>query len=598
MEGRETDDRKVLKKNGASGVARKNCNKVFGAVKIEVTNDDGEKCNEYGILNDRNRGGEDRCVVNCSSSNSDDLLNKKTKIVDKYNENYDSCSETDSGTSEKYKEKRNSNFNNNIIDTKKCNAYKHLSEAKKNNKHNNLDVKNQSNTKYMTEYAVNKNVKHDEINDNLEYKINIENAEYEKIDNLSKNTQSIETNDDSEECNHKKRKKESKPKKTSKFNKQNSIKTTENNDVDNKLQYYKHVDISNDDTENKENNKNYDVKTVDKKETGEIEYTEKNNINDVSINKKTYKKNKINTDKIKNKNGRRTHKNKTYAKSNAENSTDTFNKLNNTGIDKKINLDINDNLKEINKEYNKELIERVTENSLLTIKKVTTENIENLNATFDFSASNEPIKIPKKRGRKKKIVDENSIPAKRGRKKKSEMTAVTSSVIKTIKEEPVKKIVNKKDKVTHFLNKDQFQILYPEDRPFKNKKHAIECLIPYHTLGDFLYEDLQYFAADDFEELEDVNSYRFKELCKKYNENMIKFDNNYHTENNLVIDILKTEEIKFKCYKAKRKIDDDKLFGNRRNNVKIKLIYNEIEKDDYKIYFKIDRDYFNCIRKK
>ncbi|KAM0675968.1 hypothetical protein GVAV_000747 [Gurleya vavrai] len=234
----------------------------------------------------------------------------------------------------------------------------------------------------------------------------------------------------------------------------------------------------------------------------------------------------------------------------------------------------------VEEEIKKSKINEVSDN----LKILTKENIETLNATFE-------VKEKKKRGRKKKIiVEEEIVVEKRGRKKKSETISK--------KEEPVKKLVNKKEKIMHFLNKDQFQILYPEEKAFKNRRHAIECLMPFHIFGNNLYEDLQFFAAEDFEIIEDFDDFKIKEIKKRFDDDFLKYDENLFLEDNLVLDILKTEEYKYLQYRAIRKVEEDKILGNRKDKVKIIIRYLKLEKNEYKTIFKIDRDYYNILLKK
>lgn len=87
----------------------------------------------------------------------------------------------------------------------------------------------------------------------------------------------------------------------------------------------------------------------------------------------------------------------------------------------------------------------------------------------DDDSSNEKNKNVTKKKRKKSENEDDSSSSKKKYKKKKEV-------------EP-RKIISKKEKILHFISKDQFQICYPDQKPFKSRKHAVECLVPYHLFG-------------------------------------------------------------------------------------------------------------------
>ncbi|KAI4293329.1 hypothetical protein PAPHI01_2603 [Pancytospora philotis] len=53
----------------------------------------------------------------------------------------------------------------------------------------------------------------------------------------------------------------------------------------------------------------------------------------------------------------------------------------------------------------------------------------------------------------------------------------------------------RKNKVLSFMEKDNFIVNNYEAAPFKNRNHAIECLIPYH-LFQIMAEDIKFKGAD------------------------------------------------------------------------------------------------------
>lgn len=56
-------------------------------------------------------------------------------------------------------------------------------------------------------------------------------------------------------------------------------------------------------------------------------------------------------------------------------------------------------------------------------------------------------------------------------------------------------INNRKNKVLSFVEKDLFIINNYESAPFKNKNHAIECLIPYHVF-QVMADDIKFKGSD------------------------------------------------------------------------------------------------------
>lgn len=53
----------------------------------------------------------------------------------------------------------------------------------------------------------------------------------------------------------------------------------------------------------------------------------------------------------------------------------------------------------------------------------------------------------------------------------------------------------RKDKIMAFIEKDLFVLNNYETTPFKNKNHAIECLIPYHIFH-LTADDIKYRGSD------------------------------------------------------------------------------------------------------
>lgn len=54
---------------------------------------------------------------------------------------------------------------------------------------------------------------------------------------------------------------------------------------------------------------------------------------------------------------------------------------------------------------------------------------------------------------------------------------------------------NRKDKIHAFIEKDIFTLNNYETAPFKNKNHAIECLIPYHIFH-LTADDIKFRGSD------------------------------------------------------------------------------------------------------
>ncbi|KAM0679084.1 hypothetical protein BDAP_000464 [Binucleata daphniae] len=198
----------------------------------------------------------------------------------------------------------------------------------------------------------------------------------------------------------------------------------------------------------------------------------------------------------------------------------------------------------------------------------------------ESESSKENEKYVEKRGRKRRVTNLGTLLEKRTRKNKT----------KTKPEN--KKIISKKDKINYFLSKDQFQILYPENRKFKNKKHAIESLLPYHIFDNDAFDDAQFRAAVGdgnikIEEKSNVLQQKFEDVIKRYKESKSKYFESTLTCDNIVLDILKIEELKYFVYRAQKKIESESVYGNKQ--VKIKLKYEK--RDESKIRLAIDNDY-------
>lgn len=56
-------------------------------------------------------------------------------------------------------------------------------------------------------------------------------------------------------------------------------------------------------------------------------------------------------------------------------------------------------------------------------------------------------------------------------------------------------INNRKNKVLSFVEKDLFIVNNYESAPFKNKNHAVECLIPYHVF-QVMADDIKFKGSD------------------------------------------------------------------------------------------------------
>lgn len=54
---------------------------------------------------------------------------------------------------------------------------------------------------------------------------------------------------------------------------------------------------------------------------------------------------------------------------------------------------------------------------------------------------------------------------------------------------------NRKEKVLSFVEKDIFLVKNYESNPFKNKNHAIECLLPYHIF-QLIPDDIKFRGSD------------------------------------------------------------------------------------------------------
>lgn len=140
---------------------------------------------------------------------------------------------------------------------------------------------------------------------------------------------------------------------------------------------------------------------------------------------------------------------------------------------------------------------------------------------------------PKRRGRKRKMVPADSLVHGLGPESLVSVEVVKRGRKKAVAKEETRKVAGRKERILHFLSKDQFQILYPDLRSFKSRKHAVECLLPYHLLQDHEEE-----ALEDREVSLDVLD-RIERVL-------------YDETDNIVLDILRCEEMKYLLYRTKK----------------------------------------------
>lgn len=168
---------------------------------------------------------------------------------------------------------------------------------------------------------------------------------------------------------------------------------------------------------------------------------------------------------------------------------------------------------------------------------------------------------------KRRKVSIRIVPRKDESEDRIVKTKQTKIKIPKHKAEEPKKVITRKERILHFLNKDQFQILYPEIRPFKNKKHAIECLLPYHLFGNYEDENvLEHESGIDTDNLLDRIRNAFV---------------NASSRDSIVVDILKLEEAKYKLARMKTEKD---LRRKSAGKVRFKIF----NKGSIKIRLKID----------
>ncbi|KAM0681297.1 hypothetical protein GINT2_000496 [Glugoides intestinalis] len=77
---------------------------------------------------------------------------------------------------------------------------------------------------------------------------------------------------------------------------------------------------------------------------------------------------------------------------------------------------------------------------------------------------------------------------------------------------------NRRDKIHAFIEKDIFTLNNYETAPFKNKNHAIECLIPYHIFH-LTADDIKFRGSDieiDLEKVFAVANQRIKKFLHEH----------------------------------------------------------------------------------
>lgn len=76
----------------------------------------------------------------------------------------------------------------------------------------------------------------------------------------------------------------------------------------------------------------------------------------------------------------------------------------------------------------------------------------------------------------------------------------------------------RKSKVLAFIEKDLFMLNNYETAPFKNKNHAIECLIPYHIFH-LMADDIKFKGSDvkiDIERELEIMSLRIRSMIEEH----------------------------------------------------------------------------------
>lgn len=151
----------------------------------------------------------------------------------------------------------------------------------------------------------------------------------------------------------------------------------------------------------------------------------------------------------------------------------------------------------------------------------------------------------------------------------------------------------RKEKILSFIEKDIFVLNNYETVPFKNKNHAIECLIPYHIFN-LTADDIKFRGSDVEIDMEKELSIMKEKIRNMIEDNPLECDGFtpqlllYHEQRylNSIAQQTKTESQPSK--KKKQAID--------RRLMKIKIPRTELYDvygDSFKLRIKTDRKYNN-----
>ncbi|EJW03177.1 hypothetical protein EDEG_02430 [Edhazardia aedis USNM 41457] len=173
-----------------------------------------------------------------------------------------------------------------------------------------------------------------------------------------------------------------------------------------------------------------------------------------------------------------------------------------------------------------------TNTSTKTFEQTCTHETEDMQSQSYIESISENISshkiLKKKRGRKPKpclIPQEKNTPSRKKSSKIASNTHKSGFATPSIEE-----------KALYFYNKETIMITNPDIRPFINKNHAIECLLPYHLCYDPIKRNVSH---------KDIDHNKIKNLSTQIRDICYKFVESDINEENVSVSLLQTEAVKY-----------------------------------------------------
>lgn len=116
-------------------------------------------------------------------------------------------------------------------------------------------------------------------------------------------------------------------------------------------------------------------------------------------------------------------------------------------------------------------------------------------------------------------------------------------------ENNVTNFIERRNRILHHIQREHFMISFPNIQQFKDRNHAIECLLPYHIFLKGTPEDYLYSITP-----KDLPSYDIEKICAELYLIVDSIEKNFESFINLGVNLLEIEENKHNLQKYKEQI--------------------------------------------